>query len=47
MTIEFRHNERPTVGVEMELHVVDADLGSTRLGGERDPRRDGRPLPGR
>lgn len=24
MTIEFTHNPRPTVGIEMELHVVDA-----------------------
>jgi carboxylate-amine ligase len=28
MTIEFRHNERPTVGVEMELHVVDPESGA-------------------
>jgi carboxylate-amine ligase len=28
MTIEFRPNERPTVGVEMELHVVDRTSGA-------------------
>ncbi len=27
MTIEFTHNERPTVGIEMELHVVDRATG--------------------
>lgn len=27
MTIEFAHNARPTIGVEMELHLVDADTG--------------------
>jgi glutamate---cysteine ligase / carboxylate-amine ligase len=27
MTIEFRHNDRPTVGVEMELHLVDRITG--------------------
>ena len=27
MTIDFAHNARPTVGVEMELHLVDADSG--------------------
>ena len=27
MTIEFTRNERPTVGVELELHVVDAETG--------------------
>ena len=27
MTIDFAHNARPTVGVEMELHLVDADTG--------------------
>ncbi|HSL73160.1 MAG TPA: glutamate--cysteine ligase [Ilumatobacteraceae bacterium] len=28
MTITFRHNPRPTVGVEMELHVVDRTTGA-------------------
>lgn len=27
MTIDFTHNERPTVGIEMELHVVDRSTG--------------------
>ena len=27
MTIEFQHNARPTMGVEMELHLVDATTG--------------------
>jgi carboxylate-amine ligase len=27
MTIEFTHNPRPTVGIEMELHVVDRETG--------------------
>jgi glutamate---cysteine ligase / carboxylate-amine ligase len=27
MTINFAHNERPTIGVEMELHLVDAATG--------------------
>jgi carboxylate-amine ligase len=27
MTIKFTRNERPTVGVELELHVVDAETG--------------------
>jgi len=27
VTITFAHNERPTVGVEMEFHVVDAQTG--------------------
>jgi carboxylate-amine ligase len=27
MTIDFAHNARPTVGVEMELHLVDVDSG--------------------
>ncbi|MGK2950272.1 MAG: glutamate--cysteine ligase [Acidimicrobiales bacterium] len=27
MQIPFTHNEQPTVGVELELHVVDADTG--------------------
>jgi carboxylate-amine ligase len=27
MTIDFVRNERPTIGVEMELHLVDADTG--------------------
>ena len=27
MTIEFTHNDRPTVGIEMELHVVDRITG--------------------
>jgi len=27
VTIHFTHNERPTVGVEMELHIVDAETG--------------------
>ena len=27
MSIDFAHNARPTVGVEMELHLVDADSG--------------------
>ena len=27
MTINFTHNERPTIGVEMELHLIDADTG--------------------
>lgn len=27
MTIDFVYNARPTVGVEMELHLVDADTG--------------------
>lgn len=27
MTISFSYNERPTVGVELELHLVDAETG--------------------
>lgn len=27
MTIDFVHNERPTVGIEMELHLVDPESG--------------------
>jgi len=27
MTIQFTHNDRPTVGIEMELHVVDRATG--------------------
>ncbi len=27
MTIDFAHNARPTIGVEMELHLVDSDTG--------------------
>ena len=27
MTIHFTHNQRSTIGVEMELHLVDADTG--------------------
>jgi glutamate---cysteine ligase / carboxylate-amine ligase len=27
MTIDFTHNARPTVGIEMELHVVDPSTG--------------------
>ncbi len=27
MTISFTHNERPTVGVELELHLIDAETG--------------------
>jgi carboxylate-amine ligase len=27
MAITFRHNDRPTVGVELELHLVDRDTG--------------------
>jgi glutamate---cysteine ligase / carboxylate-amine ligase len=27
MTINFAHNERPTIGVEMEIHLVDAASG--------------------
>ncbi len=27
MSIDFAHNARPTVGVEMELHLVDVDTG--------------------
>jgi carboxylate-amine ligase len=27
MTIDFVHNARPTIGVEMELHLVDAETG--------------------
>lgn len=27
MAIDFRHNDRPTVGVELELHVVDPESG--------------------
>lgn len=27
MTIDFAHNSRPTIGVEMELHLIDAETG--------------------
>ena len=27
MTIAFAHNDRPTVGVELELHLIDANTG--------------------
>lgn len=27
MSIAFTHNARPTIGVELELHLVDADTG--------------------
>ena len=27
MAIDFAHNPRPTLGIEMELHLVDADTG--------------------
>ncbi len=27
MSIQFTHNERPTVGVEVELHVIDLETG--------------------
>jgi carboxylate-amine ligase len=28
MAIQFTHNERPTIGIEVELHLVDAETGA-------------------
>jgi glutamate---cysteine ligase / carboxylate-amine ligase len=46
MTIRFRHNPRPTVGVEMELHVVDRTTGALVAAANQLLDELGEPYPG-
>lgn len=45
MTIEFAHNARPTMGVEMELHLIDATTGELASISHAVLEEMGRPFP--